>query len=201
MSLENQLNLKFPIYWNGWAVEEAFVRLLVYKVLTNRPKKIVELGSGLSTLITVKTLAILDYDFSFFSFDSDESFLEETKNLLVAENLADDSRINLICSKLKDIDVNGGKYSWYNPENFNFDFDQINLLIVDGPVGALCKNARYPAIPILKKYLKTGSVVLLDDAKRDDEKEIMELWKKENSEISSVHLENTERGAAEIRFK
>jgi hypothetical protein len=74
------------------------------------------------------------------------------------------------------------------------------MLFVDGPVGASCKNARYPAISVLKEYLKEGSLVLLHDAKRQDELEIVELWRKENPEIKASFMIETERGGAEIRF-
>lgn len=200
MSLESQLDLKYPIYWNDWAIEEKFAKLLIYKIVTNRPKNIVELGSGLSTLLMAKTISSLGYDFFLHSFDSDKLFLKETKNLLMAEGLYNENSIKLKHSEIKKIEKKGLGYSWYNPDDFNFNFDCVDLLIVDGPVGSFCKNARYPAFPVLKKYLRKGSIVLLDDANREDEKEIIELWKQENPEISKIFYVNTDRGAVEMRF-
>lgn len=56
MNIEKQLNIKFPIYWNDWPIEEEFAKYLIYKIVSSRPVNIVELGSGYSTLIILKTL-------------------------------------------------------------------------------------------------------------------------------------------------
>lgn len=200
MSIEKQLDLKFPIFWSDFAIEKKFANLLIYKIITKRPKNIVELGSGLSTLLTLKTLKKLGYEFFFYSFDSDKSFLEETKNLLISEGLEINQQINLIYSDIKQISIMGTDYKWYEPSNFIFKFSKIDLLVIDGPIGTLCKNARYPAIPILKKYLQRGSMVLLDDANREDEEFIVDAWRKENPEILSISHINSDRGAAEISF-
>lgn len=198
MTIEQQLNIKFPIYWNEWPIEEEFAWYLIHKIVANRPINIVELGSGTSTLIILKTLEKLGYGYNLVSFDSDKNFIEETKNLLVAEEVYDEKKIKLVFSQIADIKINNLPYKWYNPNDFQFDFDKIDLLFVDGPVGSLCKNARYPAMSIMKKYLKKGSIVVLHDAKREDEIKIVEMWKEENPEIESVYGIKTERGGKEI---
>ena len=190
MSIEQQLGIKFPIYWNDWSIEEEFARYLIYKIITNRPVNIVELGSGTSTLIILKTLKKLGYKYNFTSFDSDESFIKNSKNLLISEDVYDEEKVKLIYAPIKDLEINGNLYKWYDKEKFNFNFDKIDLLFVDGPVGGLCKNARYPALKAMKPYLKEGSITILHDAKRLDEIEILEMWKKENPEIESPCLES-----------
>jgi predicted O-methyltransferase YrrM len=201
MSIEQQLGLKFPIHWNESAAEEKYVKYLIYKIITKRPINVVELGSGLSSIIITKTLENLGYDYSFTSFDADEAFLNETKNLLISEDLYDESKIKIVHSPIEDIEINGNVYKWYSAKDFKFDFEKIDLLFIDGPVGPSCKNARYPAINVLKKYLKEGSLVLLHDAKRPDEIEIVEMWKNENPEITKCYKIDTERGGAEIYFQ
>lgn len=200
MSIENNLGLKFPIYWNESAAEEKYINYLIYKIITNRPRNIVELGSGISTLVMLKTLEKLGYDYNFTSFDGDKSFLEETKNLLISEDLYDESKIKLVHSPIEDIVINEKTYRWYSRSDFKFDYGKIDMLFVDGPVGASCKNVRYPAVNVLREYLSDGSLVLLHDAKRPDEVEIVEMWKRENPEIKASFMIETERGGAEIRF-
>lgn len=200
MSIEQQLGLKFPIYWNDWPIEKKFARYLIYKIVAKRPVNIVELGSGTSSLIILKTLKILGYDYNLVSFDSDESFIKSTKNLLMAEDVYDEKKVKLVFSPIVDLELNDNLYKWYDIKDFKFNFDKIDLLFIDGPMGGFCKNARYPAIKILKAYLKEGSTVILHDAKRADESEIVELWKKENPTISNVYKIETERGGAEIQF-
>ncbi|MFA6160258.1 MAG: class I SAM-dependent methyltransferase [Parcubacteria group bacterium] len=200
MSIEKQLELKFPIYWNDWPIEEEFAKYLVYKIITHRPVNIVELGSGTSSLIIIKTLEKLGYDYILTSFDSDEEFINNTKNLLISEDVFDEKKVKLIFSPIKDLELNGNVYKWYDPNYFEFNFEKIDLLFVDGPVGDFCKNSRYPALSVIKKYLKNGSMVILHDAKRLDEIEIVEMWKNENPEIKNFFKIETERGGVEMRF-
>ena len=200
MTLEQQLGLSFPIYWNGWPIEEEFAKYLIYKIITNRPVNIVELGSGTSSLIILKTLEKLGCEYTLTSFDSDRSFLNSTRNLLLAENVYDEKHVKLIHAPLEDLEMSGKKFRWYSGDKFKFDFDKIDLLFIDGPIGGYNKNARYPAINIFKNYLKKGSVAILHDANRPDEIEIVELWKKENPEIKSIYKIDSERGGVEIHF-
>jgi hypothetical protein len=120
MSIEQQLNLKFPIYWNDSAIEEKYAEYLIYKIITNRPVNIVELGSGISSLIIIKTLEKLGYDYNFISIDSDQVFLNETKNLLVSEGIYDEKKVKLVFSPIKDLKINDTVYKWYSPEYFSF---------------------------------------------------------------------------------
>lgn len=200
MSIEKKLGLKFPINWSGAAIEPKFANMLIYKIIANRPLNIVELGIGVSTIITIKTLEMLGIDYKIYSFDSDRETVLEMKNVLNAEGLLNEERQKLIYSPLVDVKLGEAEYKYYDPNNFSFEFEKIDLLNIDGPVGALCKNARYPALPLLRNFLAKGSIVLLDDAKRDDERNIIELWKKENGDISRVWNIDTDRGATEIRF-
>lgn len=200
MSIEEQLNLKFPISWNSWPIEEEFAIKLVEIIKINKPTNVVELGSGTSTLIILKTLNMLGVNYTLTSVDSDPIFLAKTKALLISEGVYDDKKVKLIFSPVRDMIINNLSYKWYNPVDFEFDSNKIDLLFVDGPVGGLCKNCRYPAVGIFKKNLRDGSIVILHDSKRPDEIEIISMWTKENPEIKSVRNIETERGGVEIKF-
>ena len=59
--------------------------------------------------------------------------------------------------------------------------DGIELLLVDGPpgYGDGMERSRYPALPALEGRLAPGGLVVLDDAQRPDEREILERWEGE----------------------
>lgn len=201
MSIEQHLDLKFPIYWNSWPIEKNFAKYLIYKVVVGRPINIVELGSGTSSLIILKTLKKLGINnYKLVSIDSDEDFLENTKNLLLAEDVYCEERVKLIHAPIVDLKINNNIYKWYDKEKISLEFDKIDLFFIDGPIGGFCKNARYPAMKIMRDYLKDGSVVIMHDAKRTDEKEIIEIWKNENKDIKFVYYIDTERGGVEFKF-
>jgi hypothetical protein len=52
------------------------------------------------------------------------------------------------------------------------------LILVDGPPGKTCPNARYPAVPLVFEALSRHRIdLVLDDANRPDEKQVIEMWK------------------------
>ena len=71
------------------------------------------------------------------------------------------------------------------------------MLIVDGPPRIINKNARYPAIPLLKKFITDDTVILLDDGRRKDEQNTVELWLKELDKFKAEYF-NTEKGTFKL---
>jgi hypothetical protein len=57
----------------------------------------------------------------------------------------------------------------------------IELLLVDGPpgYGEGMERSRYPALPALGERLAPGALVVLDDANRPGEAEIIDAWERE----------------------
>ena len=60
-------------------------------------------------------------------------------------------------------------------ESMSCDF---GMVICDGPPGDT-KGGRYGMLPIMSDRLRSGCVILLDDADRADEIAITKRWKKE----------------------
>jgi len=199
-NIETMLGLKFPIYWNDWALEPAAVNLLIYKLITSRPKNIVELGSGLSTLITARVMKTLGESYTLTSIDSDGSFLEETKNRLLAEGLYDRSVIKFIEAPISRQKFGEDEYLWYDTSVIN-SVSSVNLLFVDGPIGSIGKMARYPAGMFFKGKLAEKATIILDDANRPDEREIIKRWTEELQVAKVIKREDTSRGIVEILLK
>src|SRR5262249_14205215 len=59
--------------------------------------------------------------------------------------------------------------------------DPIDLLLVDGPPAYAAGHglARYPALPVLGGRLAPGATVILDDAERPGEQEVLRRWERE----------------------
>ncbi len=199
MSIEKLLKIKFPIYWGDWPIEKESAIYLIYSLISKRPNNIVELGSGNSTLIIVKTMESLGYSYHLTSIDSDKDFLERTKNLLISEGVYNENNIKLIYAPIEKIEINQKYFFWYNRESFSNLFSEIDYLFIDGPVGGFCKNARFPALNILSDFLKKdGCNVLMHDYSREDEKEIVKEWCRENFNIFNLKEINTPRGIVDF---
>ena len=129
-----------------------------------RPKTIVELGSGMSTLWLAYALESLG-EGRVIALDHDEHHFAETVAEVRHAPLGD--------AGLPDHDTPG-----YTPSAFE-DLDAVDLLLVDGPPQATGKSARYPAMPAFLPKLAAGAFVILDDIDRKVEQDIVERWKSE----------------------
>lgn len=65
--------------------------------------------------------------------------------------------------------------SWYSEDALK-GLGPIDLLVVDGPAQSSVRFVRYPALPALLEQLSDSAEVWLDDAKRADEKAIVDAW-------------------------
>ena len=69
------------------------------------------------------------------------------------------------------------------------------MLVIDGPPGFIQKHSRFPALPLLFDKMADQSIIFMDDAAREDEKEIVSMWLEMNDGISHEYIE-TERGCS-----
>ena len=68
----------------------------------------------------------------------------------------------------------------------NVKFD---LAFVDGPPTTLGSQARYPFIPLLNDKMSSNCIVIIDDAIRQDEKDIISSWESSFDVSEYVALE------------
>jgi len=130
-------------------------------------EKIVECGSGISTIIIA--LAIGDRSITFVSLEESEHWLEITKRALMAFDVLD--RVQLVYSPLTPIEFNGKRIKAHDDSaiaNGNAD-----VLLVDAPPA---KVGRMGVLPRMTKHLRPGALVLLDDAVRGGEEECVRAW-------------------------
>lgn len=166
-----------------WAAEEEYLSLLIHEAERARGS-IIECGSGLSTLIlagiTRQTGARL------YSFEHQAAWRQRVVDELAACGLTD----NTVClTPLRSF----GEYDWYDiPASLPND---VSLVICDGPPTAT-HGGRYGALPVLLSSFAPTCKILLDDASRASEKEIVSRWESEFG-AKSV-LRDTPRGYASI---
>jgi len=174
----------------GWAASPDFLRLVAQHIIELKPHQMVELGAGVSSIISGY---ILEKQGSgkLTSFEHDTDYANKYRQILDLHGLS--AYIDIYDKPFKQYDINGKQWTWYDfPE-----MGQIDLLIIDGPPKHIQHLARYPALPLLKKHLKPGSVILADDTNRKDLQEIVKLWKQEFDNWSFENLP-AEKGAYKI---
>jgi predicted O-methyltransferase YrrM len=139
-----------------------------------KPDLIVELGSGLSSLVLGLTVRRLGTG-RVVSFDHSPEWADQTRARLSTLGLTD--VVTVVDAPLIDIEVDGTRRRWYDLAGALPD-EPIDMLVVDGPpvAGPDDWGARWPALPVLDSRLSARAVVYLDDASRAGEREAVRRW-------------------------
>jgi len=189
-TLQALLQLENPLPWTEhWSAAEDFLLLVAEHCLEQQPASILECSSGLSTLVLARCCQ-LNGKGKVTSLENGETFAQATRENLSALRLNDHAQV--LYAPLEPQEVNGRHFDWYQPQQMP---QQIEVLAVDGPPGFLQKHSRYPALPLLRDRLAPGCHIFLDDAGREDEKEITRLWCLENPGLKHRYLDY-ERGCS-----
>ena len=169
----------------GWAASPDFLVQLAEIILEKKPKVIVELGSGTSSLVIGQLLKKIG-DGHLFSYDHSEMFMAKTRKDLDREGLSE--FVTLYYAPISVTEIYEKEWLWYDLENIP---EKIDMIIVDGPPMATGKLARYPAAPLLFPHTNDDAIILFDDAIRPDEKEMASLYETEfpNWKQSYIPLE------------
>ncbi|GAB5408702.1 MAG: hypothetical protein BalsKO_10670 [Balneolaceae bacterium] len=130
------------------------------------------------------------------SLDHDKVYGEKTRQELDLHGLKDLATVQY--RPLINHTINGKNYSWYDTSNLELEEKSVQLLVVDGPPEKTQPHARYPALPLFHKYLSDNAIVILDDAGRKEESEIVQMWLKEFSDFRHEFI-YTEKGISILR--
>jgi predicted O-methyltransferase YrrM len=186
-NMQQKLNFTTPLpSMSGWAASPELALLIADTIEANNYKTIVDLGSGVSSLIAGYSLKHVESG-TVFSVDHEDEYYEKTKQLIDNHGLSD--TVKLRHAPLKKHDIGNNTYSWYDLNKLQ-DIEDIDLLIVDGPPGNTQKHARYPAAMLLRDKLSENASIILDDYNREDEKEIVDMWTKELKDLNFTHIES-----------
>ena len=128
-----------------------------------------ECGSGLSTILV--GIIAKKRGYSHWALEHSQEWALRVERILT--RYAIDSTVVLCINPLKDY----GEFCWYNPplKSMPGAFD---LVICDGPPSST-KGGRYGLVPIMKKRLRPGCTILLDDGEREQERTVADRWNTE----------------------
>lgn len=163
----------------GWAASPDFLVYLFDHIVSRRPEVLLELGSGVSTLVTAVALR-KNGKGHLHSVEHQVEHLKRTNAMLRYHGL--DKFVTLLHAPLvswrpdKPTSL-GDHWQWYDiPESIG-SLGPIVMLVVDGPPGPTGPHARYPALPHFRAQLAPDAVVFMDDTIRAEETNIAHDWK------------------------
>ena len=194
--LHNMIQTPLPLpNTRGYAASPDFLCVVFEQIILHQPLQIVELGSGTSSqyigsLIRDKALVT-----KVFSIDHSDTYHQQTVDQLAKHGLS--PYVSVHHCPIAETAINGKKWQWYDISQVAVP--KIDLLIVDGPLRSLQKEARYPAVPMLFEHLNDGAIILVDDYFRKDDTAMVKAWLKEYPQLSLQAEMYTEKGTALLK--
>lgn len=198
-SIFSLLSIRYPLpKMRSWAISPDFAVLLISLLDQYKPNVVLEAGSGVSTIIAGYRLQTLGRG-RILSLDHETEFAQQSQHNILLHGLQDIAKV--IYAPLTDFDIEGKKWLWYDTSKLRDILNEkVDFLIIDGPPYFVQDLSRYPALPLLLDILSDNAIILLDDASRHIEEEIVRLWTKKFN-LSSVEKVFTEKGACIIYLK
>lgn len=171
-----------------WTASAQALNLLEREIARRPPKRILELGGGLSTACFARY--VVEYcgeaaNPAVVSIDESDRFTEETGRLLAELKL--EGQVALFHAPLRAQRVEGRDVNSYAlSKEVVAELERVppDLVFVDGPSRSVGKYSRFAALVLVLPYLEQGCRFYLDDALRDSALEYGALW----SELQGVDV-------------
>lgn len=155
----------------GFALNPIDLLDLLQLIRTRKPKLVLELGSGTSTVWIAYALEAIGG--RLVSLDHDPGYAEKTRAALAAHRL--DKVAEVRDAPLRPVLLDGRSFPWYDTDALA-DLREVDLLLIDGPPEKTGPDARYPAMSVLEERLADTATVVFDDAHRQDEQAALRRW-------------------------
>jgi hypothetical protein len=129
---------------------------------------ILECGTGASTILLGSLCARKQIEV--WSLEHSPEWRKQVIDTLKRNSI---STVHVCASPL----VEYGEFVWYDPPLTQMP-QEFSLVVCDGPPGTT-KGGRYGLLPVMGERLRPGSTILLDDAGRSGEMELIKRWESE----------------------
>ncbi|MGH2985784.1 MAG: class I SAM-dependent methyltransferase [Solirubrobacterales bacterium] len=175
--LDRLLGAGPPLEFTDWALEPAALELVLARIGADCDR-VVECGSGLSTIVIARLLAGRGHG-RVEALEHEPAWASEVRRRIEDEGVAD--RARLVEAPLGAHPLAEPGCHWYDPDAVASLSASIDLLLVDGPPAGEpgIERARYPALPALASRLRRGATVILDDAGRPGERWVLDRWQEQ----------------------
>ena len=150
--------------WNHWSLPPDTLHFLLLEIRENKPEKVVEFGSGISTICMGALLKT--YGGKLFSIEHDPEYADMMRREVQNAGLTDVVEIR-IAQITENADTPFG-HPWYDMSGIA-DLHDIDLVLVDGPPMSFGQEVRYPGIAVMRERLSPTGKIICDDTKRPGE--------------------------------
>lgn len=184
-----------PKDFTNWALAPEALEWLAHFIQTQTIWSVIELGSGLSTILfaALQRDGLLERS---LSLEHDANWYSHTIAQLKQKDLLDYAQVQLC--PLRQVALHQELVKWYDITAIvPFTAD---LILVDGPPSHSDPLARQPAPHLLQPFIRSGTWIVLDDCQRQAEQETVTRWLKELPHLKLIETVAIDTGLALLRF-
>ena len=167
---------------SGWALSPSGLLFLTDAIERRKAELVVECGSGSSTLWMAMAMR-RNGSGKVIALEHQEDYAARTRAVLEAHEVSEWAEVRM--SPLVDTQTPRGVSRWYDVDADTFP-GPIDILLVDGPPATTGRHARYAALPRLAPVLANNCLVVLDDADRAEERDVIAFWAEEETGLTRV---------------
>ncbi len=170
--------------WGAGTLRVAGLVAVCNDVVLSGRRRVVELGSGTSTVLLARLLRQRwpAGGYRHVAVEHDAAWAGWVADQLDREGLADGTSV--LHAELGAHPKAAAGLRWYDDAALRSGLDAglagdpVDLLVVDGPPADTADTvlARWPALPVLADRLAAGATVVLDDVERPGEQEVLRRW-------------------------
>jgi predicted O-methyltransferase YrrM len=164
-------------YFRNAALSTDTILDYIHLIEQLRPKTIVELGSGSSTIVAAYQLK-KNGNGRVIALDHDERWGGITSDWLMEHELTSWAEVRI--APLEPAIIDGKSYKWYKLKKLE-DVEIIDLLLIDGPPDIYGLGLRYPGLHYLATRLGENGVIVVDDCIMPRWKDSVVKWARENA--------------------
>jgi predicted O-methyltransferase YrrM len=178
----------------GWAASADVLVLLHQLVRDERPRQVLECGSGVSTLVLAYALRDID-GASLVTLEHDSQHLANTRDWLRRHGLSD--LVELRLAPLVPVETSTPGECWYDPQRL--PSGPIDLMFVDGPPSNRGTADRAPALQLVADRLAPDATIVIDDYLRPGDRDTVTAWMEWEPRFA-LETYPLEKGAAILRL-
>jgi len=182
--------------WGSGAMRPAGLVMVCNDIVLGDRRRVLELGSGLSTVLLARLLTQRAGGFTLVAVEHDARWARWVREQLGREGIGE--HVVVIDAPLTLRAGAADGLRWYDEAELEAGLDRalgpeaIELLVVDGPPAYADGHGlgRYPALPVLRSRLAPGATVVLDDVERPGEQGVLRRWESETDLAFHRHAES-----------
>jgi predicted O-methyltransferase YrrM len=162
---------------------------VIQQIHRRRPARVLEFGSGVSTVLIARVLRQLGEKARIDSLEHAEEWYQRTRELVRAAGVGDVVRLHHSPLGSRD----GIEVPWYDLGVLAGNDGPFDLVLVDGPEGgSRDRLARLGGFLSVRDHLAPGAAILLDDGLRAGEREIVRRWQEAEPRLrATFHKSDT----------